>query len=704
MFKHITITGTIQKVLLATLFLLPLLVLPLTEQFVVQSKSSLLFFVTLFLAFIFGVRVLLSKKLSFTSSPLTLPLALFGLAVLASTFFTADYPVKNIVGMGGVYLTLPLLAILGSSLFRVSKIVTPILITLLTVNVLLLITSVLQLIGFGPGMLLTNFLPVELPNSLAFNLSGSSLVALQLGIVTLVGVASAVNTKVLTLNLFGKITTALTGAGALLHAWSLLPGGAASMVILPWSISWSVVLDTLRSPLSAVIGYGPEGVQNAINMFKPAWINGTEMWNTPFTQASNLPFNLFIGTGILGAITFTWFLVALVQSKSANTAETTPIYSMIITALVLLFFLPTSIVMYGITGLLVAFWLGSTEIRDTHSTNSLLAHFTQRFGRLGGYQSHNLSVQGISTRVIGFIIAVIAIAATYGYGRAFAAEMKLLASTQAAQNEDIISVYTLQQEAIALNPYMDTFRRRYSLTNLSIAIALVESESASEEQIAQFSELIQQAIREGRAATGLDTKNSENWFSLGQVYGSLIGIADDAGQWAVTSHLNAIQLAPTNPILLVELGTVFFSAQEYRQAAQLFDQAINIKADLPIGYYYLANTLVELEAYEEARIAYQQTLLLLEADSEDYVRAAAELAELESFIQENADLVDQNQQEQNQAAAEPESTSNENQNTDPNNLGLDPATLNEVSNIGVEEDGANGNDVEPTLIQPNLTQ
>jgi tetratricopeptide (TPR) repeat protein len=207
----------------------------------------------------------------------------------------------------------------------------------------------------------------------------------------------------------------------------------------------------------------------------------------------------------------------------------------------------------------------------------------------------------------------------------------------AAQQNDAVAVYNAQSRAVQLNPYLDEIRRGYASTNIAIASALAQKSDITEQETQQFSQLIQQAIRESQAATLLDPTDTNNWTLLSQIYRSLIGSADAADQWTVSSYVNAIQTDPQNPILRVELGGVLFGTQNYDQAAQFFQQAIESKPDYANAYYNLANTLVKLNRLPEAKSVYQNTLQLIEADSENYVMAAKELEQVDALLEQQAE-------------------------------------------------------------------
>jgi cytochrome c-type biogenesis protein CcmH/NrfG len=610
---------------------LPILVVPVTEQFVVHSKLAVIIIGSLLILTLYAIQSIKNKVLGFTLSPLTLPVLGFGASVLASTFFSGNYPVENLLGMGGLYLAFVVLVLLGGSIFRAIKPASSIISILLFVNVVLLIFAVLELVGYGPAFLINLLIPNQLPtNSLIFSVTGSSLVGLQIATVTLVGVVIAVLTKEFKANIFKIFATGATVVSLLIHGWAVLPGQDSASLIMPLTANWSIAVDTLRAPRTALIGFGPQSFTDAYNIFRPEWLNMTEFIGTQFSQGSNILLTLLVTTGLLGLISFLSIFFVLFKQSKLITNQTKPLHWMIISVLAVLLLLPPNIVIIGLLGILLAVWIASESSRFADIEIQGLSVRSKK----GADPEHKLYVQstGAVYLLSGALLLLVA-TATYGYARAYSAEVFLYNSTKSALNDDVVGVYQNQQRAIELNPYVDYFRRRYSATNINIAAGLAQQEEMSETEQAEFSELVQQAIREARAATVLDELDANNWLNLAQVYRSLIGVAEDAQQWTVSSYISAIQLAPSDPGLRIEAGGVLFASESYQDSIQLFQEAISLKPDLPNGYYNLANALVKVENYEQARNAYQQTLLLLEPDTDDYVQTAKELSDLEEKME-----------------------------------------------------------------------
>ena len=638
----------VQSILGSVMIALPLLVVPSTEQFVIHSKIVIFLLATLLVMVLYIVHSIRKSVLPLTLSPLTFSILGFGVASIASSFFANSYPVEHLFGLGGLYFACCLFILFGASQVKTIVLEHPLNI-LLGVNAALFATSVLQLVGFGPARLLNYFLPLPLAlNSLAFNLSGSPLIALQIAGIALVGVGSAFILKQYKLGTVQYIGLGFTLASILLHTWAILPGKESTPLLLPLAANWSIAIDTLRTPKTAFFGYGPQGFSTAYSLFKPEWINSSSLWATPFAQGSNGILTLLVTTGLLGVGSFLSIPLLLVRQYAHMLPRSKPVFWMILSIFVLMCIVPANTVLFGLLAVLITTWIGSESKRFTRL--EIQSVQIRKLNEKSNEESTKTSTSETPAKnriVVQAVCAVIAfglIVATYGYGRAFAAEVVILQSTKAIQNEDLIGAYILQQRAIKLNPFIDSYRRRYSATNITIAAALAEKTDLTDEEASQFSALVQQSIREGRAATALNQLNSTNWLHLAQVYRSLIGAAEGSEQWALTSYLTAAQLAPTDPALRVEIGGILYAAESYDDAALFFQQAIALKPDYANAYYNLANTFVMANKLEQARTAYQQTLLLLNADTQDYVRTSNELKVLEEKIDASPTSAQQNQE------------------------------------------------------------
>ncbi len=610
--------------------LLPLLVLPITSNFIGQTKLLLIFIMLISTAGLFLFNSFKEQSWKVVISPLTLPLFIFAMAVLGSTFLTQNYPVKNLVGMGGAYLGFALLPLLGGALAnkKLSRMMVP---TVAIAGALLSLSSLLQMVGYGPTQLINAVTGFELPSSLLFNLSGSSLIATEFIALATLGVIIKIikSKKITTLD---TLTLPVLVLGLGLHIWSMLPGQVAEMVLAPFSASWSVALDSLRAPRSALIGQGPEAYVNTFARFRPDWLNSDRYWQVNFGAGRGLPLTMLVQLGFIGLIS--WLMIAVkffVNKNEEVRFKDSPISWMLGAAFLLQLIFPPSYVLLGLQAILIVAWIA--EFKDEFSVLKLRALNAQVDGGRRQTQSFTKANRWI-TLITNGILAMCLVLVTYLLGRTWLSFYRIYQANQAYLENDGVAVYNAQRQAVFLNPYLDSHRRSYALTNLQLATALSNKTDITEQEQQQVSQLIQQAVTEANSATQIDPQDYRNWSVLAQIYQELISSAEEADQWAVNAYVQAIQNSPSNPLLRIQLGNILFNQEKVQQAVNLYQQAVNLKPDFAAGYYHLGKALRAGKQLDTAKQSWQQALQLLDRESEDYQQLQQLMATLEEEIEQ----------------------------------------------------------------------
>lgn len=601
-------------------------VVPLTSNFV--SDSKLYGFVggvlVLFLAYLF--QSLRRNELLISLSPFSVVSVALLFSNAASVFFTSNYPVENLLGLGGVYLTGSLFMLFGDRLLtkRGAEFALQ---SFIGINGFLAVTVLLERAGFGPSRLY-NLLPnVTIPADILFNLSGSNLLGLEVMSLAVLLIVLEWRRGTFQQWVLAVLPLLLVAMGIQLYA--ILPGKNTSVILPNMAADWSIVLDVIRSPRQALIGVGSGNYINAFNQFKPTWLNGTENWAVEFSQARNLPLNALATTGFVGLGVWVWFMIRTLRvARVSQDAQRTVAYTLLV-LFGILFFLPPATVMIAILSVLVPIYVALSG--DDRETISIQAFALQH------HSPHRETQTNVSNYALTVLVGMLTIATgagLYFVGRAYAAANVDLQAANAIAEDEAVRTYELQQRVIELNPFLDVYRRNYSSTNLLIAIALSNKADATEQETAQVATLLQQAIREGRAATTLDPNDVRNWMTLGQTYENMIGAAADAEQFAIQTYVNAIETSPANPTIRVRLAQVLESQEQFSQAANLYNQAINLKPDLAAPHYQLARLLLGQEQYLDARTQYQRLLAILDEGTPEHTQITAELEELEAQIEE----------------------------------------------------------------------
>lgn len=651
-------------VLYALLILLPVLVIPFTNNFIIHSKIFTILFGAIIISMLYFADSFKKRVWRVVVSPITVPLVLYGLAIVASTFLTQNYPVENLLGLGGVLLASVVIALLGPSLannLRASLVIPLFVGAVCIVNA----ASLLQFFEIGPTHLLSAITGFEFEHTLLFNLSGSSLIAAQLGVLALVGMVAkiVIEKKV---SFFDTLALPFLLFSLGLHIWSMLPNQPANIVLPPFSTSWSVAIDSLKIPRAAIIGNGAESYANTYSRYMPSWMNIDRYWQVQFGSASGLPLSFLVQFGFLGLVAWIFFatkftLTAIKDQKLKHT----PLTWMLLSSLLMQLFFPLNYVLFGIQAVFLAIWT-ATHIEKFSIVKiktlgvSLEQGLANKASSPSNYSIQQSRADKFASLLVNsfFLVSLMAIAAYTT--RAYASYHHLYLAEKAMMNEDGASAYEHQQQAIALNPYLDVTRRIYALTNIQIAIALSNKADVSEQEKQTINSLVQQAVREAQAATTINPQNFQNWLALAQIYQELIGSVEEADQWAVNAYVNAIQTSPSNPILRIQLGLVLMQQEQLQQAANLFIQATELKPDLPISYYYLGQVQYQAQDVISAQRSWQQALALLQPNTEDYDSITQLLEKIEPEVEQAKAALEQQQQQQTEGFEGEEATLQEN--------------------------------------------
>ncbi len=612
--------------LLLITVLLPIIVLPLNDNFLVDSKTYLLLMGAIFIALIWTINSLAKKSLQVTLSPFLLPLILFCVSVLLSSFLTGGLAIRHLLGIGGIYLAYIVIVIFGSSLLH-KKAALKFLPVLSIPAILLSVMSFAELSQFGPSRALNMLLKTQFPNSLMFSVTGSPVITAQILGVTLVGIIAALlSSKKRRSSFMFLIAGLVVTAGLLLNLYSSYQIFSSNNLLLPYSASYSIAIDTLKSARAAAIGVGPENFLHSYLALKPGWLNQTSLWNIQFGQASNFPFTILATLGLLGLTS--WLLLCFQAIKQARRSlkvgntESVPLMAIFFATLVLQLLLPINVILMGIQAVALAFWIASEKgtLKDVQ-LHAFTVQLTQANEEAQKVPKHS----NVLVYLMSLILAIVILISGYWTNRvAFAQYITFQASRAAAAN-DAVKTYELQQRAIRFNPYMDSYRRKYSLTNMAIASALSQTKNPSEEDKQKVATLVQQAVREAKAGTTIDPLNNLNWITLANIYSNLIGVTKEAASWTVAAYSKAIEVSPLDPAAHVELGGVFYRLESYQRATQVFERAVILKPDWANAYYNLANSYRKEKNYSQAIAAYQQALSLVAGSEEEASKVSKEL-------------------------------------------------------------------------------
>lgn len=625
-------------ILTSLVFLVPLFFLTTTSRFYEFNKNALLFLGVALLLLINPVlRSIQKKELRLILTPLDLPVLLFALSVLFSLALQSPNKQEALILPGGVG-TILALTLLYFSITQTrlgQKLLTPLIVS----ASFLAISSIFFFLEWWRAWGVN--LPVWLAQKFFSPAGGLLPQAMFLGVaLVLVGVKlknhfqgqERLPTRDYLYYLFACFILAI-GLGLSVH--QLLTTQKPSF--LPYSFGWSIAVETFKNLRTALLGVGSLNFLSAFTRFKPLGFNASSVWNLRFTASSNWYLTLLTETGFLSLAAYLFLVYKVFKTKSSLLynrhfsqlgekkkvpSEVSGSYPLVAIFLLQLLLPPNFLLLFTFYVLLALYASTLPEKKKIVEESQILPWL----------------VSIITTAVLAFGL--------FSLGRAYLAEMAFRQSLDALAQNRGIDTYNQQIKALTLAPFITTYRLAYSQTNFALANSLAGQADPSagppagrageagltDQDRANISQLVQQAIREAKLAVSLNPTSIVSWENLAALYQNLINFAQGADQWTLATYAQAIGLDPLNPQLRIALGGVYYGLGNYDEAERQFRIGVDLKPDLANAHYNLAAALREKEEYQKAAQEMQVTLSLVEPETNDFEKVSQELEDLKSKV------------------------------------------------------------------------
>lgn len=592
-------------------FLPPLLWLPLSADPSGFPKNALFVILALIFVLILGISLLQSNSLSITGYPFLSPLIFLIISFSISVFFTPN-PLENITQPLGLA-TIVSLSLLFFATSQHSISATLALTGLVASIFLSSLASVISLfypLGTPPQPFL--------PTGDTFSFVALSLVVISGGITYLWFSFKKGELKPLAVNIILPIILLMCMIlGVFL--WKSRPL-RQSFAFLPYFAGWQISSDTLKT--APLWGRGPTNYLAAFTSARPLSLNADPvLWTYRFFVGSNTPLSLLTTAGLLGLSAYLFLIFSIIRSLRSTFSTVSTIGKTlsitVIVAIIFQFIFPPTIIIWWLLFALYSLYHLSLPIKPEPTTSRLDRLWT-KFSRPISHPS----VRYISSAVIILLFLTL----SYLAGRALAAEFSYKSAINAINTGDGSGAYDSLIDAINLNPFMENYHITYSQVNLAIASAIASkigsqpnTESSASGTLADqdrqtVTQLVQQGIREGKAAIAINPASVTGWENLASLYRNLLSFAQGADQWTIAAQKQAVILDPTNPIDRLQLGQLYYSLGDYDSALLFFQQSVDLKPDFANAHYNLAASYRQKNNYGNAIVEMQKVLSLISKD------------------------------------------------------------------------------------------
>lgn len=627
--------------LYAVVFLLPIIVLPISPNPFAPAKLTVLAFGVGLVLLVKSVRVISSGKLDFSVGKFDFPVLLLAVAYVLSAILRTPNKMEAWLLPGGAT------AIVGGALlyFSINQLDDK---QKKAVGVLLFLSgSIFAVIMLAASLNILAKIP-QLPayaRLTSFNPAGGFLPA-TIFLATLIplGVSLFISERKFSKKIFLGVSSVIILLGVVSGIINMLPGKPFSPRLPSASVSWSIAIDSLKE--SPIIGIGPGNYLTAFNRFRPLAYNTTDLWAIRFGTANDFYLTLFTETGLLGAAGLILLVLSVYrvaqgrfrQNPAAPVlreatqagkgleqilAKNASFFSLGV-LLALLTFFPATVLLIAI--LFIFFSLNAAPKKTSLNLS------TQVVG--AGEGPAGQASQKLASRLPALLVTLPVIVAVllFGYraSRAIAAELKYKQALDALARNEATTTYDTLRASINLNPTVDRYHASYAQVNLALANAIAGVEEIADVDRANIAQLIQQAIREAKATVALNPLRAGNWELLARIYRAIAPFAEGADAFAIQSYRQAVALDPVNPNLRIDLGGVHYAQGAYDTAIRIFELAVVAKPDHPNSHYNLAFALRESGDIDQAIQQMTIVLSLVDRGTSDYEAARTALEDLEA--------------------------------------------------------------------------
>ncbi len=631
-------------------FLFPLFFLTITTDFFTFPKQILIVFGSLLLLVLWGVKVVIDKRITLVTNPLNVPILLFALVLILSTFFSAS---------------------LQDAILQSTPVILLCVFFFTTVNFIqekssyaIVLTSLI--IGSSLSAVLSVFahfnvylLPFEAVKSQTFNTHGSPiqyaafllpLLALCLtSLITIVkkGKLNAISKDYTKLLQLGATVIFAVGLGLVVYQIASSP---QKPILLPFNHGFQVAFaaisqDSQRLAQSLLVGSGYGTFSTDFTRYITPTFNTYSFWNLTFAFSSSYVLELLATTGVLGLFAFAFIFVNLLRSKSKIS---NPVFLATLVVFGLSLVIPFSYSMVFLLFALLSLFVSHRSIENAKGFDTISLNLVAlKQGLISLGEEHEKKKENLALPVI--ILALTLLVSVFvlfyltgsgatprkGYVALVNSDILFAKSFTQQALRSGTETYNLETQAINEYPYRSDYYRLFSQINLALAANIVNAQQGkkpTDEVQNNIIALLQQSINSARQAVTLSPFVSINWQNLGQIYRNLIGVGQNAEQFAVASYNQAITLNPSNPGLRIELGGVYYQLKQWDLAQNQFTIAAQLKNDYANAYYNLGHVLEEKGDLQNALTQYQTVQQLVANDKANLDKITSEIKAVQDKI------------------------------------------------------------------------
>lgn len=316
-----------------------------------------------------------------------------------------------------------------------------------------------------------------------------------------------------------------------------------------------------------LFGQGPDTYAYAVSRYRSLEFNNDFFWYLRFMSAGTFAAELMAASGLAGLLA--WLSLMAISLYAIKTIKFPEYYPRRLRSFFIalwLFFLALGW-FYSLNIILLFFWFAFVSLWLAWSGSGEKSYFNFGTAWLPG------------------------MAAVWLLGLAYMAPM-LGAEMLFARGQDSQTI----KGAIAWNQnryqYYTALAKSYQQEALALA--------GQKEKAAAYAELSNLSLAAARQAMYIAPQSVVPAETLAMIYRDLGQYSDDSALYAIEEFGETIRLEPTNPVLHLELGKLYYRRGAYSEAIKYLGEAARLKDNYYNAELYLAKARVSSGMYDEA--------------------------------------------------------------------------------------------------------
>jgi tetratricopeptide (TPR) repeat protein len=315
--------------------------------------------------------------------------------------------------------------------------------------------------------------------------------------------------------------------------------------------SLDIAIKTLKeSPKNLILGSGPATFSYQYGLHRGIGPNLTDFWQIRFDQGASAALTFLTNAGVLGILAiflivaaFLYQTLKAIYKNQAGRGDES-----------------VSAVFAGGFYYLIAWFLYPSNLSLAFALFLMLGLWTALVAQKREFSFSQSPQKAFSIMLSGTILVVVSAIGIYSVSQ------KYLAALNYTQGISLVNVseskldegIKMIDKAAQLDP-KDIYLRNLSKAFLiKIDILLNDKETPSEQKQKVFQTSISDAELSANSAVSLNSRDSQNWAQLANVYGNLASVGvQEAGNLAISNFQKAIELEPKNPQFPLNLAETY---------------------------------------------------------------------------------------------------------------------------------------------------